>query len=92
MKDTPKELTSNSDIKKFIEIMKINKMYELPGDTNFKWAMIEHNEFGFCWTMSHKGICTTLTSTNTGRDIRYWKSEEEAKSDLIKSIFDEQGQ
>ena len=89
MKESQQEVVSNSTIKKFIETMKINKMYELPGNTNFKWAMIEHNEFGFCWTMSYKGICTTLTSADAGNDIKYWTSETEAKADLMRTIFDE---
>lgn len=32
----------------FISSMKVNKMYELPNNPHFKWAMIEYNEFGYC--------------------------------------------
>jgi len=61
-------------------------MYELPDNNNFKWAMIERNEFGYCWTMAYKGICTTVFPTASGNDIKYWTSEEEAKSDLCSRI------
>lgn len=76
-----------ADIETFIEKMKVNKMYELPDNPDIKWAMIEHNEFGYCWTVGHKGICTTIYSTGATNDIKYWTTEAEAKSDLIEKIL-----
>lgn len=54
-------------------------MHELPANRDFKWAMIEHNEYGYCWTLGCKGICTTLYSTDKSNDIKYWAKEEELK-------------
>ena len=59
--------------------MKVNQMHELPANRDFKWAMIEHNEYGYCWTLGCKGICTTLYSTDKSNDIKYWAKEEELK-------------
>lgn len=70
----------------FISSMKVNKMYELPNTDHFKWAMIEYNEYGYCWTIGYKGLCTTINSTNTSNTIKYWITEEDAKNDLIKMI------
>jgi hypothetical protein len=86
MKDVEKKSNSDAGIRAFIETMKINRMYELPDNSNFKWAMIEHNEFGYCWTMGYKGMCTTVFPTEVGNEIKYWRSEEEAKSDLFTKI------
>lgn len=80
------QITHNTAIEKFVEAMDINRMYELPIDSNFKWAIIEHNEHGYCWTIGYKGICTTIYSLDGGNDIKYWVTEAEAKSDLIKKI------
>lgn len=75
------------DLELFIKEMKINKMYQLPDNANFKWAMIEHNKYGYCWTMGCKGLCTTIYSANTTNDIKYWTEEADAKNDLIKKIY-----
>lgn len=73
----------------FIKAMKVNKMYELPDNPYYKWAMIEHNEYGYCWTIGYKGICTTVYSTDTKNNIKYWTKEDEVKSDLIKRLEQE---
>lgn len=80
------EFFTHADIKIFIEEMKVNKMYELPNNPDVKWAMIEHNEFGFCRTVGYKGICTTIYSTDTANDIKYWTTAAEAKDNLIKRL------
>ncbi len=76
--------TAPAHLKSFIEEMTPNRMYELPDNRVAKWAMIERNEFGYCWTVGLKGACTTHYSTNSTNDIRYWPTEDEAKADLIK--------
>ena len=88
MKDqTRKEAAASTvRIKSFIEEMKVNRMYELPDNRDFKWAMVEHNDFGYCWTMGCKGMCTTIFSTDDTNNIKYWSTETEAKSDLIHTI------
>ncbi len=78
--------TLDANIEEFIKAMDINRMYELKTNSNFKWAMIEHNEYGYCWTVGYKGICTTIYSTDTRNNIKYWKTEADAKIDLIKRI------
>jgi len=70
----------------FIRNMEVNKMYELQGSPNFKWAMIEHHEHGYCWTLGYKGMCTITYSTDTKNNIKYWTKEDEAKTDLIKKV------
>ena len=77
---------TDSHFEIFVEHMKVNKMYELPANPHFKWAMIEHNEYGYCWTIGYKGMCTTLYSTDNENNIKYWSKELEAKADLIKKI------
>lgn len=72
-----------ADIETFIKEMRVNRMCEMSNNPNFKWAMIEQNDFGYCWTMGYKGICTTIFSSDTKNDIKYWKTEAEAKNDLI---------
>lgn len=83
-KTVTKEASLNpADIETFIKEMRVNRMYEMSNNRDFKWAMIEQNDFGSCWTMGYKGICTTIYSTDTKNDIKYWKTEAEAKNDLI---------
>ncbi len=81
-----KEPVASAHIATFIEEMKVNRMYELPVNADFKWAMIEHNEFGYCWTIGYKGICTNTYSTDPINNIKYWTTEAEAKGNLIEKF------
>jgi len=86
MEEIAKETFLNDDIRTFVQSMKINRMYELPDNNSFKWAMIEHNDYGYCWTMGYRGLCTTIFSTDNRNDIKYWISEAEVKNNLITKI------
>jgi len=74
------------NIEAFVDEMTVNKMYGLPNSRYFKWAMIEHNKYGYCWTMGYKGLCTTIYSKNASENIKYWTTEEDAKIDLVRMI------
>lgn len=83
-KTEKKEASSTPvDFETFVRKMGVNRMCEVINNPDFKWAMIGQNEFGYCWTMGYKGICTTIYSTDIKNEIKYWKTEAEAKNDLI---------
>lgn len=93
MKDkTAKEPATSAVIKTFIKEIKVNRMCELPDNQHFKWVMIEHNEFGYCWTAGYRAICTTIYSTAKTGDIKYWPSEAEAKTDLAERFGRAEGE